>query len=199
MSILRNLAKIKEAREKSKAKEKRCDLDLSISDSASLPQPSVVGEKIPSHCETNLGILDYEAVKESTTKSKMKRGSYQTYSAVERYSIGRHASEHGTASTLRKFKNEHPELKESTVRGIRLKYEEELRRALKEKRDPKSSLSTQQRGRPLMLGKIDLMVQEYLRVCIIYIYSNRIYFTLILCNFSVLWKEKLVTSLSIQR
>ena len=65
-----------------------------------------------------------------------------------------------------KFKNSHPQLKESTVRDIHQKYEEELRQALTEKREPKSSLSPGQRGRPLMLGKIDLMVQDYLRVCL---------------------------------
>ena len=178
MSILQNLAKIKEAKEKNKAKDTRCDIDLSlsISDSDSLPKPLAIGEKTPSHSVTNLGTLDYEAVKKETTKSKKtKRGSYQTYSAVERFNIEKHASEYGTASTLKKLKNAHPQLKEY-CRGIRLKYEEELHQASREKRDLKSSLSIG-RGRPLMLGKIDLMVQEYLRVCIAFrIYIFNIFF-----------------------
>ena len=47
---------------------------------------------------------------------------------------------------------------------MQLKYEEELRQSLKQKRDPKSKLPTTRRGRPLMLGKINLMVQNYIRV-----------------------------------
>ena len=64
---------------------------------------------------------------------------------------------------------------ESTVRSIRSKYEEELKVALKQKRKAKSTLPVGQRGRPLMSGRIDLMVQNYLRVR--YVSNNR----LILC------------------
>ena len=56
----------------------------------------------------------------------MKRGSYLKYSAGERYDIGKHSPESGTASTLKKFKSRHPELKESTAHGMRLKNEEEI-------------------------------------------------------------------------
>lgn len=59
----------------------------------------------------------------------------------------------------------YPELRESTVRGMRPKYEEELRNALKEKQDPRSALPAEQHKRPLLLEKIDLIVQNYLRVC----------------------------------
>ena len=44
------------------------------------------------------------------------------------------------------------------------KYEKELRQSLKEKRELKTKLPTTRRGRPLMLEKIDLMVQNYIRV-----------------------------------
>ena len=44
------------------------------------------------------------------------------------------------------------------------KYEEELRQSLKEKREPKTKLPTTRRGRPFMLGKIDLMVPNYIQV-----------------------------------
>ena len=63
------------------------------------------------------------------------------------YYIGKHASEFGTASTLRKFKVEFPQLRESTVCSIRSKYDEELKVALKQKREPKSALPFGQRGR----------------------------------------------------
>ena len=97
MSILRNLAKIKETREKNKVKYTRCDIDLSISDTTASekklngepqPQSSEKDNKTPSHFETNLGVLDYEAAKKATLESKKtKRGSYQTYSAAERFNI----------------------------------------------------------------------------------------------------------------
>ena len=54
------------------------------------------------------------------------------------------------------------------------KYAEELELAIKQKREPKSTLPVGQRGKPLMLGKIDLIVQNYLRVC--YVSINRLIF-----------------------
>ena len=47
---------------------------------------------------------------------------------------------------------------------MRKKYEEELRKALQQKREPSLTLKAGRRGRPLLLGQIDLMVQSYLRV-----------------------------------
>ena len=65
--------------------------------------------------------------------------------------------ENGTASTLRKFENKFLTLKECTVLSIHQKYDEELRNSITEKRDPSNSAP---HGRPLMLGKLYLMVQE---------------------------------------
>ena len=93
-----------------------------------------------------------------TSGLKKSKSNYEKYSPNERYNIGKHASEFGTASTLRRFKAEFPQLRESTVRSIRSKHEEELKVALKQKREPKSTLPVEQRGRPLLLDKIDLMV-----------------------------------------
>ena len=44
------------------------------------------------------------------------------------------------------------------------KYEEEFRKALQQKQEPNSTLKARHRGRPLLLGQIDLMVQSYLQV-----------------------------------
>ena len=121
MSIIQNLAKIKEVKDICRAKETSCDIYLTISDSVSIPGPSIIHESQESfHTETNLlCMLDYEAPKEASTKSKnRKRGSYQKYSAEERLNIGKHSVEYGTASTLKKFRSMHPELKERTVRGL---------------------------------------------------------------------------------
>ena len=162
MSIIRSL---KEARERNKANEND-DIDLVVesSNSALVEGIGATSNNVPTHNETSLGLLDYEAVVKSSAQiEKKRRGTYQLFSPTDRYKIGKYASEYGTSSTLRNFKNTFPNLKESTVRSIRQKYEEELRQSLKEKRDPTKSLTPAQRGRPLMLGKIDLMVQDYLR------------------------------------
>ena len=161
MSILRNFERIK-ARRKPNSKETRCDIDLTKSlDSADLWQRTHQ-VTVPSHSETNLGLFDYETARDARTSGlKKSRSNYQKYSPNERYNIGKHASEFGTASTLRRFKAEFPQLRKSTVCLIRSKYEEELKVALKQKREPKSTLPVGLRGRPLILGKIDLMVQSY--------------------------------------
>ena len=44
------------------------------------------------------------------------------------------------------------------------KYEEKLRKALQQKREPSLTLKARHRGRPLLIGQTDLMVQRYLRV-----------------------------------
>ena len=130
---------------------------------------------VPSHSETNLGLLDYETARGArTSRLKKSRSYYPKNSSNEWYNSGKHASEFGAASTLRKFKVEFPQLRESTICSIRSKYDEELKVALKQKREPKSALPVRQRGRPLMLGKIDLMVHNYLQVC--YVSINRLIF-----------------------
>ena len=55
-------------------------------------------------------------------------------------------------------------------------YEEELKVALRQKREPKSASPVRQRGRPLILGKVDLMVQSYVREC--YVSIKRLIFCL---------------------
>ena len=130
---------------------------------------------MPSRSEANLGLLDYETARDvGAGELKKSRINCQKYSPNEPYNIGKHASEFGTATTLRRFKAEILQLRESTVSSIRSKHEQELKVALKQKREPKSTLPVGQRGRPVMLGKIDLMVQNYLGVC--YVSINRLIF-----------------------
>ena len=130
---------------------------------------------MPSPSEARLCLLEFEITTDAGTSGLKKcRINCQKYSPNERYNIGKHASEFGTASTLQRFKAEFPQLGESTVRLTRSKYEEELKVALKQKREPKSTLPVGQRGSPAMLGKIGLMVQNYLRVC--YVSINRLVF-----------------------
>ena len=90
---------------------------------------------MPSHSETNLGLLDYETARDAGTSGlKKSRSNYQKYCPNERYNIGKHRSKFCTASTLQRFKAEFPQLRESTVRSMRSKYEKELKVALKQKR-----------------------------------------------------------------
>ena len=53
-------------------------------------------------------------------------------------------------------------MNESTARRFCKRYKEELQRSTKEKREPKTELSLQPRGGPLMLGSLDEMVQRYI-------------------------------------
>ena len=153
MSILRSLAKIKETRGNAKSKSISCDVDLTNDD--------LQNERFLTH---RLDLVCLIMAKEAERNASNKWGKYIKYSAVQRYEIGKYASEYSAASTLRKYKGEFPQLNESTVRSMRQKYEEELRQWLKKKREPKANLPTARHGRPLMLGKIYLMVQNYIRI-----------------------------------
>ena len=120
MSILRSLAKIKETRGNAKSKNISCDVDLTNDDL----QNEDYSYTQPSNSETGLGVLDHGSAKEAERNVSNKRGKYIKYSAVQRYEIGKYASEYSAASTLRKYKGEFPQLNESTVRSMRQKYED---------------------------------------------------------------------------
>ena len=119
MTILRNLERMK-ARRKADSKETRCKIDLTKSlESVDLSQQTHQVTS-PSHSETILGLLDYETTRDAGTSGFKKSGSnYRKYSPNERYNKGEHALEFGTKITLRRFKAEFPQLRESTVRSIR--------------------------------------------------------------------------------
>lgn len=115
--------------------------------------------------ESNLGELDFQAIQKETEKQNLKRKpSYQKYKPEDRFKIGKYASENGPIAAVRKFRITYPSIQESTARGFRSKYEEELKKAKKESRSVSTALTEERRGRPLMLGSIDVMVQDYLKV-----------------------------------
>ena len=95
------------------------------------------------------------------------RGNYKKYADEDRYKIGKYASENGSAATVQKFKSDFPKLNESAVRDFKRKYEEKLKIS-KKKGENISILVTEKRGRPLLLGKLDEMVQKYIKAA-----SNR--------------------------
>ena len=126
---------MKETRENAKSKHISCDVDFTNDDL----QNEDYSYMQPSNSETGLGVLDHGSAKEAERNVSNKRGKYIKYSAVQRYEIGKYASEYSAASTLRKYKGEFPQFNESTVRSIPQKYEEELRQSLKEKQDQRLS------------------------------------------------------------
>ena len=114
---------------------------------------------------SNLGELDFQVVQNEIAQKKSNRKtSYQEYSAEDCFKIGKHASENGATAAVRKFKTLYPDMKESTVRGFKSTYEEELKKATRQSRTMTKALPEKKRGRPLMLGATDLMVQDYLKV-----------------------------------
>ena len=80
--------------------------------------------------DSNLGELDFQGVQDEIALKKSKRKtSYQKYSGEDRFKISKYASENGATAAVRKFKNSYPAMKESTVRGFKSNYEEELKKA----------------------------------------------------------------------
>ena len=77
---------------------------------------------MPTLGESSLGIVEYASVTRSLSEVNPKRGRYLKFSDEDLFEIGKYAALHGPKSTIIKFKKEHPQLKESTVRAFREKY-----------------------------------------------------------------------------
>ena len=101
------------------------------------------------------------------TPASVTRGKYITYSSTDRADIGKNCSQHGPASTVRNYKDMFPNLNESTVRGMKKKYNETLN-LTKRKLDFEgdiTELHPKKRGRPLLVGaELDTKVQKYVTV-----------------------------------
>ena len=112
---------------------------------------------------SDLGAVDSASIAEEISSTTSKRKSkYEKWNPKNRYLIRKYASENGNAAAIRKFKPDYPNLTESTVRTFKTKYQEEITKAAKEKRDPGKEIEKSKAGRPLMLGELDSMVQTYL-------------------------------------
>ena len=68
----------------------------------------------------------------------------------------------GPAAAAKKFGSKSRPINESTVRGFCAMYKAELEKARKETRPTAPNLSVLPRGRPLLLGSLDQMVQKFL-------------------------------------
>ena len=112
--------------------------------------------------QSGLGVLDHEACVEATSKIPSKRKSYQKWSDKERYDIGKYASLHGPVPAAKKFGTKEKPLNESSARRFAKLYQEELARAKKQNCEVSKGLKILPRGRPLLLGSLDQMVQKFL-------------------------------------
>ena len=121
------------------------------------------------NADCNFGQIDFKADQnevETTIQSKKKRGTYVVYKPKERFGIGNYVVENGTSKAVSRYKSRFPSLKESIVRGFKLKYENEINIAAIQKRQPSEVICSQTRGRPGLLGPIDDMIQNYIRASI---------------------------------
>ena len=96
---------------------------------------------------SNLGELDFQVVQDEIAQKKSKRKtSYQKYSEEDRFKIGKDASENGATAAVRKFKNSYPDMEESTARGFKSNYEEELKKAKRKSRAMTKALPEKKRA-----------------------------------------------------
>ena len=108
---------------------------------------------------TKLGAVDFATLQEATVQ---KASKYTKWTDENRYAVGKYAFEHGTAVAVRNFKKDFPNIKESTVREFKKKYEKQLQEAMKDILQPPKLIKkySSKTGRLLLLGKFDLMVQN---------------------------------------
>ena len=110
--------------------------------------------------DSNLGELDFQVVQDEIAQQKSKRKtSYQKYSEEDRFKFGKYASENGASGAVRKLKNSYPDLKESTVRGFKSNYEEELKKA-KRKSRPMTKALPEKNYRYSFLSLLVFLIKE---------------------------------------
>ena len=117
------------------------------------------------HKDTNLGREDFNHKSKLVTIAENKEGGpYEKYTDEDRLNIGKCATENGRVTVIRTVSVKFSNLDESTASSMRKKHEKEFNQALREKRTPATTITSKQRGRPRLLGDLDGMVQNNLRV-----------------------------------
>ena len=105
-------------------------------------------------------------LREVQAERPRKRKAYTVFTAEQRATIGKYASEHGNAAAV-KFKAniEGGQLGESTVRLFKKRYFEELKKAKHSGATVPEvkSIASRKRGRPLTLGDVDTKAQAYIK------------------------------------
>ena len=93
-----------------------------------LPTPQETGIGESATRETNDAVKRVLAGQQAKEPAAKKRKVYTAFNKdSQRVQIGRYAAENGNAAVLRKFRQEIPDLGESTVRLFKKRYLEELR------------------------------------------------------------------------
>ena len=110
------------------------------------------------HSNTFLGAVDFAAVQSQVEKETKPRTNTRL-TEKDRYFIGKYSSENSNAATGRKFRNQFPGIKESSIREFRKRYKDKLKKFKKENREVTKTLpkypSGNKIGRPLHLGEFD--------------------------------------------
>ena len=129
---------------------------------ASLPtaEDTTLGDTVTQ--STNAAVL-----REVQAERPRKRKAYTMFTAEQRATIGKYASEHGNAAAVKKFKAniEGGQLGESTVRLFKKRYFEELKKVKHSGATVPEvkSIASRKRGRPLTLGDVDTKVLAYIK------------------------------------
>ena len=113
--------------------------------------------------ESGLGVMDYRACSEASTSITSNRPeNYRKWLEKEPYEIEKYAAIHRSRAAERKFHTKQNTLIESNARRFSKLCKEEILKAQKNNRDVNRNLSVLPRGRPLLLGCLDQMVQRFL-------------------------------------
>ena len=113
--------------------------------------------------ESGLGVMDYRACSEARTNITSNRPkNCRKWSEKERYEIGKYAAIHGSRAAERKFHTKEKPISESNTQRFSKLYKEEIPKVQKNNRNVNRNLSVLPRGRPLLLGSPDQMVQRFL-------------------------------------
>ena len=126
----------------------------------SLPTPEQTGIGEEATLEANKAVESL--LSQQQNGGKRKRKPYRRFSDTDRAVIGKYAAEHGNAKAMKKFKQEFPELPESTVRSFKIKYTQ----ALESGQSPGEAIEkipSKRRGRPKLLGDYDTQVQQFVK------------------------------------
>ena len=132
---------------------------------SSLPDPSgPLSKKVPATSieEANKGV---DACSSRNSNGGKRRAPYVIVTPEQKARVGKYAAENGTTNAIRRFSNNMPNLKESTVRGWKAVYLRELASKLKTGNEDTAvkRLPLKPKGRPLLLGQeLDRQVQDYL-------------------------------------
>ena len=127
----------------------------------SLPTPEQTGIGEEATLEANKAVESLLILTQQDG-GKRKRKPYRRFSDTDRAVIGKYAAEHGNAEAMKRFKQEFPELPESTVRSFKIKYNNALE-AGQSSGEAIEKIPSKRRGRPKLLGDYDTQVQQFVK------------------------------------